>query len=96
MADTKKDELSVKEIWAAAEVEFTRLTGKTMQNGPTKSFEDVRVEIESRGKPPGGDVALLTKDKWDKEKFKNAGLKVLKCLKVLVGAATQLSGMVSC
>jgi len=93
MADSKEDELTIKEIWASAEAEFVRLTGKTLQNGTIKTLEDVRAEIESRTSPPSGD-APAADDKWDKEKFKNAGLKVLKCLKMLVGAATQLSDIV--
>lgn len=95
MADSKGDELSVKEIWAAAGAEFFRLTGKSLENGPIKSFDDVQVEIESRNNPPSGDTPAAD-DMWDKEKFKSAGLKVLKCLKMLVGAATQLSSIVGC
>ncbi|KAK7994744.1 Nacht and tpr domain containing protein [Apiospora arundinis] len=91
LAECEENELKVKEIWTAADAEFFKLTGKSLQNGPIKSFEDVRVEIESRSKPPSGDTPSATEDRWDKEKFKSAGLKVLKCLKMLVGAATQLS-----
>ncbi|KAK6836019.1 hypothetical protein PG987_006514 [Apiospora arundinis] len=91
MADGKEDEITVKEIWAAAEAEFIRLTGKPLQNGPIKSFEDVRIEIESRSRSPSSDTPSAADDRWNKEKFKTAGLKVLKCLKMLVGAATQLS-----
>jgi hypothetical protein len=85
--------MTVKDMWQAAETEFNRLTGKSLQTGPTKSFEDVLAEIDSRSKPPGAD-ATDADGHWDKEKLKSAGLKVLKCLKMLVGAATQLSSLV--
>ncbi|KAK8012254.1 nacht and tpr domain containing protein [Apiospora marii] len=67
------------------------LTGKSL-DGPIRSLEDVQAEIESRSQLSSGD-APVADEKWDKEKFKGAGLKVLQCLKMLVGAATQLSGM---
>lgn len=96
MADSRGDEVSIKDLWADAEAEFQKLTGKYLRNGPLKSFEDVQASIESRNRITyGGEAGTGKEDKWDKEKFKDAGLKVLKCLKMLVGAATQLSSDVS-
>lgn len=86
--------MTVKEMWLDAEAEFTRLTGKHLQNGPTKSLEDVQAAIELRSKP--GADAPVADGEVDNKKLKDAGLKVLKCLKMLVGAATQLSSLVRC
>ncbi|KAK7952887.1 hypothetical protein PG996_013768 [Apiospora saccharicola] len=90
MADSKSHESPIRVIWAAAAEEFTRLTKRSLDNGAIDSFDALQREIESRSMPPSGD-ASADAGKWDKERFKSAGFRVLKCLKILLGAATQLS-----
>lgn len=92
MADTKEHEMSLNDIWAAAEAKFKSLTGESLRNGQIKSFDTLRAEIESSSKPASGDAPA---DKDKKEKFKSAGLEFLQYAKLLVGAAVQVSAVVS-
>ncbi|KAH8880886.1 hypothetical protein GQ53DRAFT_736167 [Thozetella sp. PMI_491] len=83
-------EKTISEMWADAQVEFERLSRKPLDRGPLKSFEDVQAEIELRGDPGYSDDNK--KDGWDRTK--SVGLKVLHCLKLLAGVATQVSAEV--
>ncbi|KAK8036073.1 hypothetical protein PG993_008687, partial [Apiospora rasikravindrae] len=92
MADNKEATM-VKGIWEAAEAKFKDLTGKSLQSGPIKTFDALRLEIEARSRPSSGDDESAVDGKWDKAKFKSAGLEVLKWVKILVGAAVQASAV---
>lgn len=78
-------EASMEEIWAAASRDFERVCGMSLKNGDVKSFDDVQRRIERSGNAE-------TEDNWDAAK--SLGLKSLKFLKTLVGAASQASSLV--
>ncbi|KAI1127599.1 hypothetical protein F5Y10DRAFT_192382 [Nemania abortiva] len=82
--------LSMKEIWAEAAKSFEDICGKSLQSGDLKSFDDVRVKIESAGKAGSEDGTDAAG--WDKAK--NIGLESLKYLKLLLGAASQASSFI--
>jgi hypothetical protein len=84
-------EAAMKEMWAAAAREFESICGESLQRGEVKSLDDVLRKIESSSKASSSTDA--GPDKWDKAK--SVGLKSLKYLKMLVGAASQASSFVS-
>ncbi|KAI1100300.1 hypothetical protein F4804DRAFT_319299 [Jackrogersella minutella] len=84
-------EASVKEMWAAAAKAFEDICGESLQRGDVKGFDDVQRMIEGVNKASYGTDAEQT-DKWDKAK--SVGLKSLKYLKLLVGAASQASSFI--
>lgn len=93
-ADQKptEEEMSMKDLWDKAAVAFERICGESLQRGDVKTFDDVRRKIEE-----GTKASYDTdegEDKW--EKAKSVGLKSLKFMKMLVGAASQASGVVCC
>ncbi|KAI1779641.1 hypothetical protein F4818DRAFT_400079 [Hypoxylon cercidicola] len=83
-------EVSVKELWAEAAKAFEEICGESLQRGDVKGFDDVQKKIEDASKASYGIDA--EEDKW--EKAKNVGLKSLKYLKMLVGAASQASSFI--
>ncbi|KAI1376576.1 hypothetical protein F4677DRAFT_418942 [Hypoxylon crocopeplum] len=84
-------EASMKEIWAAAAKAFEDICGESLQRGDVKGFDDVQRKIEGVGKATYG-IDAGQEDKWDKAK--SVGLKSLKYLKLLVGAASQASSFI--
>ncbi|TPX15880.1 uncharacterized protein E0L32_000214 [Thyridium curvatum] len=86
-SDEKQDgEASMKEVWAEAAKAFETICGESLQKGEVKTFDDVQKRIESSGKAT---FESEPQDKWDTAK--GLGLKSLKYLKMLVGAASQAS-----
>ncbi|KAI1767301.1 hypothetical protein GGR53DRAFT_463602 [Hypoxylon sp. FL1150] len=81
-------DVSMKELWAGAAKAFEEICGESLQKGEVKGFDDVQKKIESISKASYGNSAEPA-DKW--EKAKSVGLKSLKYLKMLVGAASQAS-----
>lgn len=81
-------ERSVKELWAEAARAFEEICGESLQRGDVKGFDDVQKKIEGVSKVSYG-IDAEPEAKW--EKAKSVGLKSLKYLKMLVGAATQAS-----
>ncbi|KAI1138512.1 hypothetical protein F5Y05DRAFT_42402 [Hypoxylon sp. FL0543] len=84
-------EVSMKETWAAAAKAFEDICGESLQRGDVKGFEDVQRKIEAVSQASYGTDAGQ-EDKW--EKAKSVGLKSLKYLKLLVGAASQASSFI--
>lgn len=83
--------MSLDEIWTEAAKKFHEICGESLLKGDVKSFDDVRKKIEEVNKQPyGGDVDH--EEKWDKAK--SVGLKSLKYMKMLLGAAAQASTFV--
>ncbi|KAI1411841.1 hypothetical protein F5Y13DRAFT_200538 [Hypoxylon sp. FL1857] len=80
---------SMEEMWAAAAKAFTEICGESLQRGDVKGFDDVQRKIESVSK---ASYDVGQEDKWDKAK--TVGLKSLKYLKMLVGAASQASSFI--
>ncbi|KAI1089944.1 hypothetical protein F5B19DRAFT_351940 [Rostrohypoxylon terebratum] len=83
-------DISMKEMWDAAAKAFEEICGESLQRGDIRGFQDVQMKIEAINKAsfaPAEDA-----DKWDKAK--SIGLKSLKFLKMLVGAASQASSLI--
>lgn len=81
----------MEDMWAEAAKEFENICGKSLQNGDVKGLDDLRKKIEE------DNTATYSTDagreaKW--QKAKDVGLKSLKYLKMLVGAASQASSFV--
>lgn len=86
-----RGDVSVKELWAEAAKAFEEICGESLQRGDVKGFDDVQKKIESAGKASYG-IDAEEEGKWEKAKI--VGLKSLKYLKMLVGAASQASSFV--
>jgi hypothetical protein len=82
-------ETSMEEMWAEAAKAFENICGKSLLKGNVVNFDDVQRKIESINKAMYSEEPA---DKW--EKAKNVGLKSLKYLKMLVGAASQATSFV--
>lgn len=80
----------MKEMWDAAAKAFEEICGESLQRGDIKGFNDVQMKIEAINKASFGPAEEA--DKWNKAK--SVGLKSLKFLKMLVGAASQASSIV--
>ncbi|KAI0139513.1 hypothetical protein F4776DRAFT_592485 [Hypoxylon sp. NC0597] len=83
-------ETAMKEMWADAAKAFEDICGESLQRGDVKGFDDVQRKIEGVSKASYEDAGQ--EDKW--EKAKSVGLKSLKYLKLLVGAASQVSSFI--
>ncbi|XDG03489.1 hypothetical protein ABKA04_003104 [Annulohypoxylon sp. FPYF3050] len=83
-------EMSMKEMWDAAAKAFEDICGESLQRGDIKGFNDVQMKIEAINKASFGPAEEA--DKWNKAK--SVGLKSLKFLKMLVGAASQASSII--
>lgn len=83
-------EMSMKEMWDAAAKAFEEICGESLQRGDIKGFNDVQMKIEAINKASFGPAEEA--DKWNKAK--SVGLKSLKFLKMLVGAASQASSII--
>jgi hypothetical protein len=83
---------TMEELWADAAKKFEEICGQSLQKGDVKGFDDVQKRIESAGMAATKQEDEKTK-KW--EKAKNVGLVSLRLLKLLVGAASQASSVVS-
>lgn len=81
----------MREIWAEAAKAFEIICGQSLQNGDVKSFDDVQRKIESSSKASHG-LDTGPEDTWDTAK--SVGLQSLKYLKMLIGAASQVSSFV--
>ncbi|KAI0835757.1 hypothetical protein F5Y06DRAFT_118345 [Hypoxylon sp. FL0890] len=84
-------EASMNEMWAAAAKAFEDICGESLQRGDVKGFDDVQKKIEAVSKASYG-IDAGQENKWDKAK--SVGLKSLKYLKMLVGAASQASSFI--
>ncbi|ROV93591.1 hypothetical protein VMCG_08093 [Cytospora schulzeri] len=82
--------MSINKMWAEAAKEFESICGESLQRGELKTFDDVQKKIEGKSKSSGS--IDEGEDRWDKAK--SVGLKSLKYLKMLVGAASQASGII--
>jgi len=78
----------MEEMWAEAAKAFEKICGESLQQGDVRGFDDVQKKIEAAGEASYG-LDAGPEDKW--EKAKSVGLKSLKYLKLLVGAASQAS-----
>ncbi|KAI0593663.1 hypothetical protein F4775DRAFT_577003 [Biscogniauxia sp. FL1348] len=79
-------------MWAAAANAFERICGESLHKGEVKSFDDVERKIESSGRVFfGNDTG--PEDNWS-TMAKHVGLRSLKYLKMLVGAASQASSLI--
>lgn len=76
---------SMDELWIEATAAFEIICGESLQRGQVKSFEDVQAKIES-GTYGSLQYVAEPQDKWDRAK--SFGLQSLRCLKMLVGAAS--------
>jgi hypothetical protein len=81
----KENPTSISEIWEGARREFERLTGKQLQPTSAASLQHIRDTIEASrsSKDPGA------------EKAKQAGLRIVKCIQLLGGVASQAASLVS-
>jgi hypothetical protein len=82
---------AMKQIWAEAEKAFNDICGKSLQSGGLKSFDVVKKKIEEGGKASYG-LDAGPKDRWDTAK--EVGRQTLQYLKILIGAASQVSSFV--
>ncbi|KAF7296015.1 putative neutral amino acid permease protein [Mycena kentingensis (nom. inval.)] len=82
--DPADKDISVPELWQDAAQAFEKICGKSLQRGELKTFDDVQKKIEAISK-----TTFEEEPKEVGEKAKNAGLKLLKYLKMFVGAASQ-------
>lgn len=81
------------EIWIKAAKAFEEICGESLQRGDIKGFDDVRKKIEGGGEASTSDADPDHEAKW--KKAKSAGLLSLQYLKLLVGAASKASSLVS-
>ncbi|KAJ5159615.1 uncharacterized protein N7482_006619 [Penicillium canariense] len=80
----QEDPTSISDIWESARREFERLTGKQLQPTSAASLQGIRDTI----------AASRTSKDPDTEKAKAAGLRIVKCLQLLGGVASQAASLV--
>lgn len=81
----------MKELWDEAAKEFENICGVSLQTGNIRSFEDLQRKVENTNNTSS---RLEDGEKAKRDKAKSVGLTSLKCLKLLVGFASQASSVV--
>ncbi|EFX01558.1 nacht and tpr domain containing protein [Grosmannia clavigera kw1407] len=89
-ADSQQD-LSMAEMWQEAAVRFKERTGTTLSLKPAKTLDDCIAEIEKRQLPA---PSLSTETVSTRDKAKQYGINILRCLKLLGGVAAEGAEMV--
>jgi hypothetical protein len=80
----KENPTSVTEVWEIARREFERLTGKQLQPTSAAALQGIRDQIEAGRSSKDPDV----------QKAKQAGLRIIKCIQLLGGVASQAASLV--
>lgn len=80
----KDSPTSIAGIWEIARREFERLTGKQLQPTSAASLQHIRDTIEASRSSKDPNV----------EKAKQAGLRIVKCIQLLGGVASQAASLV--
>lgn len=72
------------EVWEVAQREFERLTGKQLQPTSAAALQSIRDQIEAGRSSKDPNV----------QKAKDAGLRIIKCIQLLGGVASQAASLV--